>query len=219
VRKRFSQLNYYEILDIKPDAVLSEIRQAYNAAMQMYQAGSLASYSFFSEDERQGILLLIDRAYTTLINEKARKAYDDELVGRGDLTARDEMKPAEKKPVSIFDINRAAAAKAVLMGNEDLKRKIQQSAGIGEILKKGEFSGADLKAIRTELDLPVEQIAQETRIRLDYLRSIEDDNVKRLPAPVFLKGFVKSYLKCLGLDSVEELSARYMETISRLSRS
>jgi len=205
------------MLDLKPDAVVSEIRHAYNAAMQMYQPGSLASYSFFSEEERQGVLSLIDKAYATLINEKTRKAYDDELISRGELVARDEVRPAEKKPVSIFDINRDAAAKAVLTGHEVLKEKIQQSAGIGEILMKQTLCGADLKKIRTELDVPVEQVAQETRIRLDHLRSIEEDQVGRLPAPVFLKGFVKSYLKCLCLEPVDELSARYMETVARLS--
>ena len=218
MRKRFSQLNYYEMLDIKPDAVLSEIRHAYNAALQMYQSGSLASYSFFSEAERREVLSFIDMAYATLINEKARKDYDIELISRGEMSAGDAVRPVEKKPVSIFDINRNAAARAVMMGNEDLKVKIQQSPTIGELLKKQDLCGADLKKIRTELDVPVEQIAQETRIRLDYLRSVEEDNVARLPAPVFLKGFVKSYLKCLCLEPVDELSARYMETVSRLPR-
>lgn len=219
VRKIFSQLNYYEMLDLKPDAVLSEIRHAYNAAVQMYQPGSLASYSFFSEEERKDVLSLIDRAYATLINEKARKEYDDELISRGELPAKDETKPVEKKPVSIFDLNRGPAAKAALAGNEDLKNKIRQSAVIDEILKKRDLCGADLKIIRSELDIPIEQIAQETKVRLDHLRSIEEDQKTRLPAPVFLKGFVKSYLKCLGLEPVDELSARYMETFSRLSRS
>lgn len=217
MKKRFSQLNYYDMLDLKPDAVVSEIRHAYNAAMQMYQLGSLASYSFFSEEERQGVLSLIDKAYATLINEKTRKAYDDELISRGELAAREEVKPAGKKPVSIFDINRDAAAKTVLTGHEVLKERIQQSSGVAEILMKQTLCGADLKKIRTELDVPVEQVAQETRIRLDHLRSIEEDQVGRLPAPVFLKGFVKSYLKCLCLEPVDELSARYMETVARLS--
>lgn len=218
MKKRFSQLNYYEMLDIKSGSVPSEIRHAYNAAMQIYQPGSLASYSFFSEEERHEILSLIEKAYATLINEQDRKDYDDELIRRGELAAKDEMTTAEKKPVSIFDISRIPAAKTVLTGTDSLKNRIQQSAGIGEILKQQELCGADLKKVRTELDVPIEQIAQETRVRLDHLRSIEEDDVARLPAPVFLKGFVKSYLKCLGLEPVEDLSARYMETVSRLPR-
>lgn len=206
------------MLDIKPDAVMSEIRHAYNSAMQMYQPGSLASYSFFSQEERHDILSLIEKAYATLINESARKNYDDELIGRGELAAHVAIQHAEKKPVSIFDINRVPAAQAVWAGNEGLKLKIRQSASIGGILSQQDLCGADLKKIRTELDVPIEQIAKETRIRLEHLRSIEEDHVARLPAHVFLKGFVKSYLKCLCLEPVDELSARYMETVFRQLR-
>ncbi|PKN78060.1 MAG: hypothetical protein CVU51_15965, partial [Deltaproteobacteria bacterium HGW-Deltaproteobacteria-1] len=72
MRKDFDQLNYYEMLDIKPDAVPYEIRHAYNAALQLYQPGSLVSYSFFSDGERRAILSLVEKAYQTLINDQSR---------------------------------------------------------------------------------------------------------------------------------------------------
>ena len=34
MEKDFAQLNYYEMLDIKPDATVMEIRGAYNAALR-----------------------------------------------------------------------------------------------------------------------------------------------------------------------------------------
>lgn len=218
MKKRFSELHYYDMLDIKPDAVPFEIRHAYNAALQIYQPGSLASYSLFSEEERNEILTLVEKAYETLINEQSRKDYDGELIRQGEIQAREETTPAEKKPVGIFDISRSPAVKTALTGNEALKNKVRQSEGIGAILNQQDLCGADLKNIRTELDVPLEQIAQETKVRLDHLRSIEEDHIARLPAPVFLKGFVKSYLKCLCLETVEELSTRYMDTVSRQSR-
>ncbi len=217
--KEFSALNYYEMLDIKPEAVAFEIRHAYNAALQVYQPGSLASYSFFQEDERQNILSLIETAYRTLINDHTRKDYDDELISQGVLSARKDPLPVSKKPVSIFDISRNPLSVTALTSKEALKNKISQSQIIKGILAQDEICGADLKAIRTELGVPLEQIAQETKIRNDHLKSIEDDRVALLPAAIFLKGFVKSYLKCLCLDPVEELAVRYMNTIARLSQS
>lgn len=83
MRKPFAQLNYYQMLDISPGAVPFEIRHAYNAALQIYQPSALASYSFFSEEERREILALLDKAYATLINETSRKAYDDVLMSTG----------------------------------------------------------------------------------------------------------------------------------------
>ncbi len=215
MRKDFDQLNYYEMLDIKPDAVPYEIRHAYNAALQLYQPGSLVSYSFFSDGERKAILSLVEKAYQTLINDQSRKDYDDDLICRGEIEAREESAPDVKKPVSLFDISRGPAVRTVFVSSDALKNKISQSQIINDILARSELSGEDLKQIRTELGLTIEQIAEETKIRVNHIRSIEEGQAEQMPPAVFLKGFVKSYLKCLGLESVEELSARYMDTVSR----
>src|SRR5512145_876955 len=104
--KGFAQMNYYEMLDVKPDATMFEIRHAYNAALQLYKPGSLASYSLFSGDERQEILSLVEQAYATLINDQNRKNYDQALVARGEMEAGKGISSADKKPVSVFDISR-----------------------------------------------------------------------------------------------------------------
>lgn len=216
MRKDFNQLNYYEMLDLQPNAVPYEIRHAYNAAMQLYQPGSLVSYSFFSEKERREILALIEKAYQTLINDQLRKEYDDELVRRGEIEAKEETAPEVKKPVSVFHISRGPAARTVFVSSDALKDRINQSQVIKDILAQSALSGQDLKQIRTELGLTIEQIAEETKIRVNHIQSIEEGQAQNLPPAVFLKGFVKSYLKCLGLESVDELSARYMNTVSCL---
>ena len=41
MEKKFARMNYYEMLDLKPDATLFEIRHAYNVALQLYQKDSL----------------------------------------------------------------------------------------------------------------------------------------------------------------------------------
>ena len=216
MRKDFNQLNYYEMLDLQPNAVPYEIRHAYNAAMQLYQPGSLVSYFFFSEKERREILALIEKAYQTLINDQLRKEYDDELVRRGEIEAKEETAPEVKKPVSVFHISRGPTARTVFVSSDALKDRISQSQVIKDILAQSVLSGQDLKQIRTELGLTIEQIAEETKIRVNHIQSIEEGQAQNLPPAVFLKGFVKSYLKCLGLESVDELSARYMNTVSCL---
>ena len=216
MRKDFNQLNYYEMLDLQPNAVPYEIRHAYNAAMQLYQPGSLVSYSFFSEKERREILALIEKAYQTLIKDQLRKEYDDELVRRGEIDAKEETAPEVKKPVSVFHISRGPTARTVFVSSDALKDRISQSQVIKDILAQSVLSGQDLKQIRTELGLTIEQIAEETKIRVNHIQSIEEGQAQNLPPAVFLKGFVKSYLKCLGLESVDELSARYMNTVSCL---
>jgi hypothetical protein len=217
--REFSALNYYEMLDVRPEAVEFEIRHAYNAALQVYQSGSLASYSFFQEDERHEILALLEKAYQTLINDQARKVYDEELISKGELKERKASHPSTKIPVSIFSVSRQPAARIVSTNNEILKNKIKQSPVIAEILAQHELCGGDLKKMRTELDVPIEQVSQVTKIRHDHLRNIEEDRVELLPTAIFLKGFVKAYLKHLCLEPEDELATRYMQTVTGGSRS
>jgi len=209
MEKDFDQMNYYELLDVQPGASALEIRTAYNAAMQMYQPDSLVSYSFFSREERDRILALLDTAYFTLINEAQRAKYDQTLNGP-------DMEPHRgvKKPVSIFDIRRQSAQIHIRKNHTaELKTKISQSRTIAEILSKQEIRGADFRAIRNELGVTIEAIHQETKIRLDYLNSLEEDRLDKLPATVFLKGFVKAYLKSLCIDPVDDISTRYINSL------
>ena len=218
MKKNFATLNYYEILDVTPDAAFFEIRQAYNAAMQMYRADSLVSYSFFSLEERQEILNLLEKAYLTLINGKERKNYDKELIQLGIL---DNVggKAGAKRSAGIYDASRQWGKAAVLKDNKStLKEKVAQNKRINEILSKQEISSADLKIIRNELGVAIEKIAGETKIRMDCLISIEEDKVKRLPAAAFLKGFIKSYLKCLCIEPLDDVCVRYMDGLARIGK-
>lgn len=210
MERNFTKLNYYEMLDLKPDATLFEIRHAYNVAQQLYQTDSLISYSLFGPDERKEILSLLEKAYLTLINENKRQDYDNELIRLG-LLNEAAKKPAVKTPVSIFDINRTQGKHAAVKNAAvTLRTKVIENNFIGAILSQQKISGSDLKRIRNELAMPLEHIAQETKVRIDYLLSIEGDNIKALPAEVFLKGFIKAYLKCLCLEPVEDLCKKYI---------
>jgi DnaJ-class molecular chaperone len=213
MEKDFDQMNYYEMLDIKTNASALEIRAAYNAALQMYQPDSLVSYSFFSKEERNKILSLLEKAYLTLINEAQRVRYDNELNPQG-IPSNAEKSAAINKPVNIFDINRHKFSSVARNNNAELKTKISQSKNIAEIISRQEIRGADLRAIRNELGVAIETIHQETKIRLDYLNYVEDDKKEKLPAAVFLKGFIKAYLKSLCIEPADEICTRYMNSIT-----
>ncbi|MBN1365086.1 MAG: helix-turn-helix domain-containing protein [Syntrophaceae bacterium] len=216
MEKDFDRLNYYELLDIKPDATAMEIRSAYNTALQMYQADSLVSYSFFSPEERKKILSLIERAYFTLINEVRREEYDNELVQTGVISSDQKSIAVKKVPVKIFDIDRHRDSSGrIKYSNAELKVKVSQNERIREIISRQKISGSDLREIRKELGVAIEKIHQETKIRLDYLNYIEENKREKLPATVFLKGFIKAYLKSLCINSVDEISERYINSINR----
>ncbi|CAN5743807.1 DUF4115 domain-containing protein [soil metagenome] len=64
--------------------------------------------------------------------------------------------------------------------------------------------------LRQELDFP--ELEARTKIRPKYLRALEDERFDTLPAPTYIKGFLRSYADALGLDGqpfVDEYTSRF----------
>ena len=57
-----------------------------------------------------------------------------------------------------------------------------------------------LRETREQKNLSLEDAEKGTNIRKLYIKAIEDGNYDKLPGEVFLKGFMKTYAKFLGLD-------------------
>jgi len=55
--------------------------------------------------------------------------------------------------------------------------------------------------------LTLEQVAEITKIRTDHLRALEEGNYKIFSAPVYIRGFVRTYSTLLKLDVPKVMSA------------
>lgn len=69
-----------------------------------------------------------------------------------------------------------------------------------------ESIGQYLKRTREERKVTLEEVARVTRINKDFLTALERDDYQLLPAPVYVKGFLKGYARFLGLDVNEVLT-------------
>ncbi|HWP34556.1 MAG TPA: molecular chaperone DnaJ, partial [Thermodesulfobacteriota bacterium] len=87
----FGEQTYYELLEISPRATREEIQVAYNRSRAAFSQNSLAVYSLFSPEECQAMLRRIEEAYRTLMNEEARRRYDESI---GLAPARPGPRPA-----------------------------------------------------------------------------------------------------------------------------
>ncbi len=67
-------------------------------------------------------------------------------------------------------------------------------------LEKIENLGQYLKNIREEKKIPVAQVAQELKTSMDIIQAIDNNEYERLPAPIYVKGYLRSYAKYMGLD-------------------
>lgn len=72
--------------------------------------------------------------------------------------------------------------------------------------------GEYLRCEREQRGISLEHIAEETKISLRHLRAMEEGRLETLPSKVFVKGFIKAYSKCIGLDPVEVIY-RYEESL------
>ena len=77
-------------------------------------------------------------------------------------------------------------------------------------MEKPEYPlGAYLKSQRRKKRLSLQEVYERTRIRPEILQNIEEG--RDLPAPAYLKGFIKTYAKALGLDEVQLFEKFYKE--------
>src|SRR5512139_3788788 len=63
-----------------------------------------------------------------------------------------------------------------------------------------ESIGRYLHAERELRHLSLEELSQTTRIPLKMLQHLEADRYEALPGDVFVRGFIKSYARALGLE-------------------
>ncbi|HUH65991.1 MAG TPA: helix-turn-helix domain-containing protein [Syntrophales bacterium] len=199
--KPYREQNYYELLEIPPDASPLEIRRAYKRIFDLYQDESIASYSFFSKEERRNILSLLEKAYLVLIDIESRARYDQKLIELGLLLKEKQYMSKMKEPIPMYDFKKVHFdVSEPVRRPEELRTRVSQSSVIKEILSHDTLCGADLARIRKELEIPLEEIADNTKVQVGVLRAIEEDNIEMFPPAVYLRGFLKSYARYLQLD-------------------
>ncbi len=80
------------------------------------------------------------------------------------------------------------------------------------VVNKNSLSfGRYLKAARLEKEIDLENVSAETKIGMDYLLLIEKEDHNRLPADVFVKGFLRAYAQAIEADG-DEVVKRYLES-------
>lgn len=206
---------FYELLDIPTNATPYEIRRAYKEAHELYAHESLASYSFFPEDERRMLLSRLEKAYLVLINRQSRNTYDEELISQGCLTTEMCYHERHREPIPIYALKREVVtfsgpppAAEAIDGDDS-----ESSPLFREIMAQKEISGGDLKQMRITCGVTLEQISLQSKIKITTLEAMEAEVFAMLPPLAYLKGFLKAYAQSLQLDAEIIASGyiRYMQ--------
>jgi cytoskeletal protein RodZ len=68
--------------------------------------------------------------------------------------------------------------------------------------------GQYLRELREQRKMSVEEVSRATRVPMPSVERIETDRFDELPGEVFVRGFLKSYARALGVPP-DEVLARY----------
>lgn len=88
------------------------------------------------------------------------------------------------------------------LGGESAADETPSSIGGGADDGLGEW----LRTSREERGYDFDRVERDTRISRGYIEAMERDQFDTLPAPVYARGFVRSYARYLGLDEEEALA-------------
>lgn len=218
-----AEQDHYEVLEVARDASFEDVERAYRVAQAAYAESSVALYSVFGGDDAQALRDRIELAWSVLSDVERRRAYDA-LLGPGNaapaaapsaLRERFRDSGADEHPQPIASASGwpfARSEQANRPSLQPLRTPRLEPLEAREDMPGGELDGAALRRARERRGLDLEQIANVTKINPMYLRCLEDERFEDLPASVYVRGFLASYLRCCGIDpasAVPSFMARY----------
>jgi len=223
--KKIEDLNYYELLEVNPQATSQEIHKAYERIRRVYEPNSIALYSLFSPEETAMITQRIEEAYRTLAYEDNRKRYDALLRGQEELPelpplpSEPEYKPDHAKPthqprqvqsaLTLPSENRYLASPELPFQQPTPQVTVRETVlPVSHLI--AEFTGPAIKMLREQHGLTLRNISDMTKVGTRYLECIEEELFDKLPARAYIRGFIMLYAKALGCEP-ERMASDYLK--------
>jgi cytoskeletal protein RodZ len=79
-----------------------------------------------------------------------------------------------------------------------------------------ETFGSYLRQERELRNISLEELSEQTHIKMEYLQAMESDHFEKLPGLTFAKGYITSYSKYIGLLP-EEALLQFEDYLGQLS--
>jgi flagellar biosynthesis protein FlhG len=195
--------SHYELLEVAPTASFEDIRRANRRIRDVYGAESIAVSGLYDPASLEAVHRRLDLAYTTLMDAAKRKEYDLELFPDG--VPMPIAPPTAAAPELLAG---AAGTRAATKPDDPTAHPVRPP--MPELSERTEFSGPLLRQIREAIGVELREIAERSKIGMAYLQALEGETFAKLPAPVYVRGFLAEYARALGLDA-ERVKQTYLE--------
>lgn len=228
--------DFYEILNVSKNASKAEIRESFVRMQSTFSSQSLAVYGLFSEEETLRNLKRVEQAFRVLNDDMLRNEYDRRSGYLPVNEKRDHSfsnpwtnhsanelsngfpSSQENHSVWMSGYNGTSAQKDLSIPIGGAKARVRASGSNNEALKsryqeiiegKEEIDGSILAELRQAAGVSLEEMQDRTKISINYLKAIESNTFEQLPSLIFIKGFVKSYLRYLMSPEIDLIVSKY----------
>ena len=205
--------NYYDVLEIEPFSTPAQIEQAYIRARNAYSGDSVAMYSLMTKDECDAILGLIEEAYSVIGFPEKRREYD-RLRGFNQSGIQPSMdsqplhtidsiqsRPKDSVQYEDFGSNLIEAKVSKISAQKKFGLEYEENSEMETRIRDcNEWTGKFLKEVREYKQVSIDRMAEMTRISKTHITAMENEDVSKLPADVYVRGYVYQYAKVLKLN-------------------
>jgi curved DNA-binding protein CbpA len=220
--------NYYEVLEVESHANPQQIENAYLRARNAYSGDSVALYSLMTKEECEVILGQIEEAYSVLGFPDKRREYD-RLRGFNQngvntpkslekihmVTAHDE-RPRDSVEYENYGSNLIEAKVSKITAQKKFGLEYTEQTEMERRIRECvDYSGSFLKEIREYKNVPIDRMAEMTRISKTHITALENEDVQKLPADVYVRGYVYQYAKVLKLNP-DQVAQSYVVHFKKL---
>lgn len=221
--------NYYDVLEIATNASPQDIENAYVRARNAYSGDSVALYSLMTKDECDAVLGQIEEAYSVIGFPEKRREYDRLRGFNQSGFNLNYSSPAPTTGINAVDNRPKDSIQYEDFGSNLIEAKVskitaQKKFGLDytensefeqAITDCTDFTGPFLKKVREYKNVTVDRMAEMTRISKTHINALENEDLAKLPADVYVRGYVYQYAKVLKLNP-DTVAASYLLNFKKL---
>jgi DnaJ-class molecular chaperone len=191
--------DYHSILHVHPGASVQEMKEAYLRMKNLYQDTNQALYSLAQPDDLAQTLSEVEEAYHALVLSQPQAQVPQKTSPQ-----------EEEKPKFSFLERSTKKLHSPSIYNQAIQDEIPKL-----MAAHSQGDGALFQKIRELSQVSLEEMQEHIKVGMDHLGHIEQNRFECLPQPVYVKGFLKSYLSYLGVKNADQLVTAYITRLKQ----